>query len=82
MRRAELICVSKEHCNGREKAFVLTPRGQEYAAPLLDDISAVEESAINRIGEKKLMALSALISEYDAALNDAMKSQMSGEQYR
>ena len=76
MRKAELICVSKKHCSGREKAFVLTPRGQEYAAPLLDDISAIEESAINHLGAERLKELSKLMNEYDAALNDAMQSRM------
>lgn len=61
------------HSKGREKAFVLSPKGKEYAAPFLESLDAVESRALVLLGEEKLQALTGLLLEYDQVLNRAME---------
>ena len=61
------------HSRGREKAFVLSAKGKAYAAPFLESLDAVESKALELLGEKKLKALTALLLEYDTALNRALE---------
>ncbi len=76
MRKNGLICVSKEHSAGREKAFVLTDEGKAYAAPLMQELSSQEEAAIMHMGADRLKELCALLNEYHSALNEAMNNRI------
>ena len=67
-----IIEVSSEHGTGREKAFVLTGKGQTYAAPLIDSLNRVEEKAIEMMGKERIRAMTKLVQEFDFALNTAL----------
>lgn len=68
MRKDGLLRISPENCTGREKAFVLTEKGAEYAAPFMDELSRIEERAIDMLGQYKLEMMAQLVEEYTAAL--------------
>ena len=73
MRKNGLLVYSSEHSVGREKAFVLSDKGETYAAPLLDSLDILESGALERLGSKKMAMLIQLLSEYDKALYIAME---------
>lgn len=73
LRRNGLLTISEEHSAGREKAFVLTERGRQYAEPLLESLSRMETRAVELLGEEKLALLTELMLEYDQTLGQAMK---------
>jgi len=74
MRENGLLELSPENSVGREKAFVLTEKGEAYAQPLLDSMNSFEEQAVALLGDEKLAALTALMLEYDQALGQAISS--------
>lgn len=67
-----VLCNSPENSTRREKAFVFTEKGKEYAAPLLASIGKVEEKAVKAMGVRKIRQMTALVCEYDNVLNDAL----------
>ncbi|MBR6575443.1 MAG: winged helix-turn-helix transcriptional regulator [Clostridia bacterium] len=73
LRRNGILEISAEHSAGREKAFVLTPKGVDYAQPLMNSMNTVENRAVELLGSEKLEALTALMLEYDQALNRALE---------
>ena len=73
MRENGLLELSPENSVGREKAFVLTGKGKEYAMPLLESMNRFEEQAVALLGDEKLAALTSLMLEYDQALGQAMQ---------
>lgn len=73
MRKNDLLEYSGEHSIGREKAFVLSVKGKEYAAPLLASLDAVESSALEQLGSEKLSMLTHLLLEYGKALYTVME---------
>ena len=73
MRENGLLELSPENSKGREKAFVLTEKGEAYAQPLLDSMNRFEEQAVALLGDEKLAALTALMLEYDQALGQALR---------
>ena len=73
MRKNGLLVYSSEHSVGREKAFVLSDKGETYAAPLLDSLDILESGALERLGSEKMAMLIQLLSEYDKALYIAME---------
>lgn len=73
MRENGLLELSPENNVGREKAFVLTGKGKEYAMPLLESMNRFEEQAVALLGDEKLAALTSLMLEYDQALGQAMQ---------
>ena len=70
---AGIIEVSAEYSAGREKAFVLTERGQAYAEPLTASLNLVEEKAIELMGTERIQAMTRLVQEFDFALNTALE---------
>ena len=68
-----IIEVSAEYSAGREKAFVLTERGQAYAEPLTASLNLVEEKAIEFMGTERIQAMTRLVQEFDFALNTALE---------
>ena len=68
-----IIEVSAEYSAGREKAFVLTERGQAYAEPLTASLNLVEEKAIELMGTERIQAMTQLVQEFDFALNTALE---------
>ena len=68
-----MLTESPEQNNGREKAYILTKKGEETAAPLLASISEVEKRAALAMGIKKLTQLTALMTEYDELFKTALE---------
>lgn len=58
---------------GREKAYVLTDAGLDYARPFWDFLEVGEAAALRRLGSDKLRTLAALLQEYDRALQESLK---------
>ena len=58
---------------GREKAFVLTERGESYMGPFLASMNAMETRAVLRMGPEKLAELTDLMEQYSQALRKAME---------
>lgn len=75
MRASGLLEYSKEHSAGREKAFVLSEKGQSYAAPLLDSLTDIESNAVEMLGVEKIKKLTSLLLEYDEALNSLLEEK-------
>lgn len=73
LRKAGLLEYEEDHSKGHEKAFVLTAKGIEYAAPFLKSLDEVESQALQLLGEEKLQALTGLLLEYNQALNQALE---------
>lgn len=64
--------------DGREKKFVLTPSGSEYAQPFLQSLEEVEDRAVALMGSQRLADLTGLLLEYDRALNSALEEEGNG----
>ncbi len=77
MLREGLLCDSPENSSGREKAYVFTAKGEEYAAPLLTSLGIVEEKAVEAMGACKIRKMTALICEYDNVLTAALEEDIS-----
>ena len=73
LRKNGILEYDEAHGKGREKAFILSPKGKEYAAPFLESLEMVESRALDLLGEDKLQALTGLLLEYDQALNQALE---------
>lgn len=73
MRKAGIITIDTQHSIGREKAFALTEKGKTYAKPFLDSLNRVEARAQELIGQDKIKEITALLQEFDTALNTALK---------
>lgn len=72
LRRDGILTASSEYSSGREKAFVLTEEGKKYARPFLQSLNEVEAEAVKLLGRDKLKTLTALMLEYDQALDRAL----------
>lgn len=73
LRRDGILQISETHRLGREKAFVLTPKGERYARPLLDALDDLETRALELFGDEKLDALTSLMLEYVRALGQSLE---------
>lgn len=73
LRGKEILEIAPQHGVGREKAFVLTEKGREYAEPLLENMNAFEKRAVELLGSEKLEVLTELMLEYDRALQKALQ---------
>lgn len=74
-RKGGILTISEEYSHGREKGFVLTEKGRQYAQPLLKSLNDVETEAVELLGKDKLEALTELMLEYDQALNHALREK-------
>lgn len=73
MRKDGVLEYDEGHSQGREKAFILTDKGEKYAAPFLASLDEIESQALQLLGEDRLQALIGLLLEYDQALNQALE---------
>ncbi|MCH5274155.1 MAG: winged helix-turn-helix transcriptional regulator [Lachnospiraceae bacterium] len=73
MRKEGLLVMDAAHSAGREKAFTLTEKGRAYAEPFLSSLNHVEARAEELMGRKKIEAMTALLREFDEALDKALK---------
>lgn len=75
MRKDGILIYDEHHSAGREKAFVLSDKGKQYAAPLLASLNAVEDRALELMSKDKLQILTNLMLEYNQALNTAFEEK-------
>jgi len=75
LRKRGILQYSGEYSQGREKAFVLSEKGHEYAAPFLKSLDIVETRAVELLGADKIETLTALLLEYDEALICALEEK-------
>ena len=75
MRKDGILVYDESHSTGREKAFVLSDQGEQYAAPLLASLNAVETRALDIIGKDTLQTLTNFMLEYDQALKTAFDEE-------
>lgn len=73
MRQSGILEYDAESGKGREKAFVLSEKGKEYAAPFLQSLDIVERRALELMGKEKLQMLTDLLLKYDLALSTALE---------
>lgn len=74
LRERGLLEQSREHCIGREKAFVLSEQGKRYAQPLLDMLNRMELQTLETFGEKNIRSMIKDVLAYDQALETSMKA--------
>ena len=72
MRENGILIYDESLSVSREKVFVLSEKGREYAAPFLESLDLVESGAMEILGKDKLNKLIELLLEYDMALNKAL----------
>lgn len=75
LRERGLLEQSPEHCSGREKAFVLSERGKQYAGPILEALNRMEIQAVETFGRENIQAMVKAVLSYDSALQKAMGEQ-------
>lgn len=75
MRKNGLLELSGKYSKGREKAFVLSAKGELYAEPFLISLDRVESKAVELLGADKLQVLTDLLLEYDEALSVALEEK-------
>lgn len=71
LRREGILTQEKGKGRGREKIFVLSEKGEEYAARFLTILDRAENRAFELLGEEHLRALKDLFLDYDRALKIA-----------
>lgn len=76
LRKQGLLELSPKHCVGREKAFVLSKQGQQYADPLLEALNQMETRALETFGWKNIQSMVKAVLSYDRALQKAMRENM------
>ncbi|MDO4292621.1 MAG: MarR family winged helix-turn-helix transcriptional regulator [Eubacteriales bacterium] len=68
MRKNEILAYDKAHSKGREKAFILSGKGEAYAADFLKSLDEIENRALETLGRERLRTLTGLLLEFDEAL--------------
>lgn len=74
LRKQGLLELSPEHCTGREKAFVLSDQGKQYAQPLLNALNQVELQTLETFGQENIRSMVKAVISYDQALENAMNA--------
>lgn len=74
LRKQGLLELSPEHCTGREKAFVLSDQGKQYAQPLLNALNQVELQTLETFGQENIRSMAKAVFSYDQALENAMNA--------
>lgn len=70
-----ILRVSREHSSGREKAFVLTQQGEEYARPLLESLNAMEQRSVELVGAPTIQSATEHLMDYVGALSTALEEE-------
>lgn len=73
MRENGTLVYDAEKSKGREKAFVLSEKGEAYAEELLRSLDVIEDRALTALGKEKLRTLTELLFAFDSALNTALE---------
>ena len=75
LRERGLLQPSPEHSMGREKAFVLSSQGKQYADPLLEALNQMETRAVAVFGQQNIRLMVKELLAYDQVLQEAMEEQ-------
>lgn len=75
LRKRGLLELSSQYCVGREKAFILSAQGEQYAQPLLEALNRMELQTLETFGKKNIQSIIKDVLAYDQALENAMKAQ-------
>ncbi len=75
LRKQDILQYSRENSVGKEKAYVLSEKGKEYAKPFLESLDVVESKAVELLGEEKIEMLTELLLQYDGALTKALEEK-------
>ena len=73
MRKNGVLVYDTEKSRGREKAFVLSAKGKDYAADFLYSLDVIESHALEALGKENLRTLTDLLFAFDSALNTALE---------
>ncbi len=73
LRNRGILQYNKEYSIGKEKAYILSEQGKEYANPFLESLDVVESRAIELLGKDKIEMLTTLLLQYDAALAKSLE---------
>ena len=57
----KIIEVSERYGKGKEKAFILTEYGKEYAMPFIESLNKVEERAVELMGKDRILSMTTLV---------------------
>lgn len=75
LRKRGLLELSSEHCIGREKAFIFSVQGEQYAQPLLDALNRLELQTLEIFGKTNLRSMVKDVLAYGQALEAAIKAE-------
>ncbi|MBE6879188.1 MAG: winged helix-turn-helix transcriptional regulator [Ruminococcaceae bacterium] len=73
LRNDGLLEVSPSLNIGREKAFVLTKKGSAHFSDFITSMNTVEETAVELLGEDKMLLMTQLIGEYNSILKKSVQ---------
>lgn len=73
LRKRGILEQSPEHSPGREKGFVLSDQGKQYAAPLLEALNRMEMQAVETFGRKNIQFMVKELLSYDQVLQETME---------
>lgn len=76
LRKRGFLELSPKYSTGREKAFVLSEQGKEYANPLLEDLNRIEMQTVEKFGKKNIRVMVEEILSYDQALQENMGKEL------
>lgn len=75
MQKSGFLEISRKNCIGREEGFILTKDDAEKLQPVMESQEGFEEKAVLLLGEERLERLTALMLDYDQALNASVVIQ-------
>lgn len=76
LQKRGLLERSPKYSVGREKAFVLSEQGVQYATPLLEALNRMETQAIEKFGCGNIRSMVQAVLAYDQALQESMNGQL------
>lgn len=76
LRERGLLEPRPEQSAGREKAFVLSDKGRQYAAPLLEALGRMEAQAVQAFGRERVRNMVDMICGYHDVLKDSMDERV------
>ena len=75
MHQNGLLAIDESLGKGKEKAFILTEKGQKKAAPVFASLDRVEDLAIQDMGAEKMKELVSLLTEHRDSLAKVLSSE-------
>lgn len=75
MKKEAILEIDKDRQRGKEKTFVLTESGEEYAEKILHSLDIMEERAAKQLGKEKIYMMTQLFTEYNQVLEDALENE-------